>query len=233
MRSSGAEPDQPDQPDHVTLQGPFRQYVPNVLWMIINVFCLGLTFLQLRRLSLEVRGRGEAGCGKVRMYWIIAITHASFWSPLYLGTSTAWRSSQERRSLTDEVRPGQVSSVSSVIIWSFSTAGLPSPRLHTFPGEPRPPPHAGLQVTKNNFLNVWLSGRFGRERLAKLNDFQNCHAYHEGVSGQKMAETSQEEDQEKSDGNKHEVILEKTIDDNIPTFLDAEILQPELRVSRI
>ena len=66
--------------------------------------------------------------------------------------------------------------------------------------------------------------------------FQNCHAYHEGVSGQKMAETSQEmedEDQEKSDRNKHEVILEKTIDDNIPTFLDDEILQPELRVSRI
>ena len=69
--------------------------------------------------------------------------------------------------------------------------------------------------------------------MAKLNDFQNCHAYHEGVSGQKMAETSLEEDQEKSDGNKHEVILEKTIDDNIPTFLDDEILQPELRVSRI
>ena len=53
-----------------------------------------------------------------------------------------------------------------------------------------------------------------------------------------MPNTSQEiaaENQEKSDGNKHEVILEKTIDDNIPTFLDDEILQsePELRVSRI
>ena len=66
--------------------------------------------------------------------------------------------------------------------------------------------------------------------------FQNCHAYHEGVHGQKMPITSQEiedENQEKSDGNKHEVILEKTIDNNIPTFLDDEILQPELRVSRI
>ena len=66
--------------------------------------------------------------------------------------------------------------------------------------------------------------------------FQNCHAYHEGVHGQKMPKTSQEiedENQEKSDGNKHEVILEKTIDKNIPTCLDDEILQPELRVSRI
>lgn len=66
--------------------------------------------------------------------------------------------------------------------------------------------------------------------------FPNCHAYHEGVHGQKMPKTSQEiedENQEKSDGNKHEVILEKTIDNNIPTFLDDEILQPELRVSRI
>ena len=66
--------------------------------------------------------------------------------------------------------------------------------------------------------------------------FQNCHAYHEGVHGQKMPKTSQEiedENQEKSDGNKHEVILEKTIDNNIPTILDDEILQPELRVSRI
>ena len=75
-----------------------------------------------------------------------------------------------------------------------------------------------VTVVVVDFLNVWLSGRFGRERFAKLHDFQNCHAYHEGVSGQKMPETSQEiedEDQEKSDGNKHEVILEKTIEDNI------------------
>ena len=43
----------------------------------------------------------------------------------------------------------------------------------------------------------------------------------------------EDENQEKSDGNKHEVILEKTIDNNIPTLLDDEILQPELRVSRI
>ena len=91
------------------LQGPFRQYVPNVLWLIINVACLGLTFLQLRRLSLEV-GRRGGGEEKVRMYWIIAITHATFWSPLYLQTSTAWRSSQDRKSLTEEVTSGQVSS---------------------------------------------------------------------------------------------------------------------------
>ena len=70
--------------------------------MIINVFCLGLTFLQLRRLGLEV-GRRGGGEEKVRMYWIIAITHATFWSPLYLHTSTAWRSSQDRKSLTEEV----------------------------------------------------------------------------------------------------------------------------------
>ena len=79
--------------------------------MIINVFCLGLTFLQLRRLSLEVRGRGEAGCGKVRMYWIIAITHASFWGPLYLETSTAWRSSLHRRSVTVEVWSARLQSL--------------------------------------------------------------------------------------------------------------------------
>ena len=91
------------------MQGPFRQYVPNLLWLVINVFCLGLTFLHLRRLGQEMRGRGggegsQAGYEKVRMYWIIAITHASFWSPLYLQTSAAWRSSQDMRSLTDEVR---------------------------------------------------------------------------------------------------------------------------------
>ena len=46
----------------------------------------------------------------------------------------------------------------------------------------------------------------------------------------------EDENQEKSDGNKHEVILEKTLDNNdIPTFLAEEILQaePELRISRL
>ena len=74
------------------------------------------------------------------------------------------------------------------------------------------------------------------EGFAKLNDFQNCHAYHEGILGQKMLKTSQEieaENQEKSDGNKHEAMMEKTVDNDIPTFLADEILQPELRVSRI
>ena len=138
-----------------TLQGPFRQYVPNLLWLIINVFCLGLTFLQLRRLSLEVRGRG-GGEEKVRMYWIIAITHAAFWSPLYLQTSAAWRSSQDRRSLIDEVTAARP----SVIIWSIYTAGHPSSRLHTLPDKPSLAPHARLKVAKNNFINFWLSGRF-------------------------------------------------------------------------
>ena len=51
-----------------------------------------------------------------------------------------------------------------------------------------------------------------------------------------MPKTRQEieaENQGKSDGNKHEVIMEKMLDNDIPTFLDDEILQPELRVSRI
>ena len=156
MRSSGAEPDQPDQPDHVTLQGPFRQYVPNVLWMIINVFCLGLTFLQLRRLSLEGRRRGGGEEKKVRMYWIIAITHASFWSPLYLQTSAAWRSSQDRRSLSDEVRSARPWSLESHLYFT----GHPSPGLHTFSDKPSLAPHARLKVAKNNFINSWLPGRF-------------------------------------------------------------------------
>ena len=143
----------------VTLQGPFRQYVPNLLWMIINVFCLGLTFLQLRRLGREERGR-RGGQGKLRMYWIIAITHASFWSPLYLETGTAWRSSQDRKSVIDEVS----SAVSSVNISTLYTAGLPSPGLHTFPGQPSLAPHTGLQLAKNNFISLWLPGRFRRER---------------------------------------------------------------------
>ena len=67
------------------------------------------------------------------------------------------------------------------------------------------------------------------EGFAKLNDFQNCHAYHEGILGQKI----EAENQEKSDGNKHEVMMKKTVDNDIPTILADEILQPELRVSRI
>ena len=90
------------------MQGPFRQYVPNLLWLIINLACLALTFIHLRRLGQEMRRRGggegrQAGYEKVRMYWIIAITHASFWSPLYLETGTAWSSSQDRKSVIDEV----------------------------------------------------------------------------------------------------------------------------------
>ena len=142
------------------MQGPFRQYVPNLLWMIINVFCLGLTFLQLRRLSREVRGR-RGGEGKVRLYWIIAITHASFWSPLYLETSTAWGSSLDRRSVTDEVWSlVSQTAVSPSVILIIYTAALTSPGLHTFPGKPSLTPHARLKLEKNNFINLWLPGRF-------------------------------------------------------------------------
>ena len=158
MRSSGARPNRACYTMFVTLQGPFRQYVPNVLWLIINVFCLGLTFLQLRRLSLEVRRRGGGGEKKVRMYWIIAITHATFWSPLYLQTSAAWRSSQDRKSLTEEVtsvRPG----LFREIIWSFYTAGQSSPGLPPLPDKPRPAPPARHKATKSNFINLWLPGR--------------------------------------------------------------------------
>ena len=31
-------------------QGPYRHYVPNALWIIINIFCMFLTMLHLRRL---------------------------------------------------------------------------------------------------------------------------------------------------------------------------------------
>ena len=42
------------------LQGPARHYVSNALWIIINVFCLLVTFHQLRRLDTEYRGSQSA-----------------------------------------------------------------------------------------------------------------------------------------------------------------------------
>ena len=37
-------------PSCVTVQGPYRHYILNALWILINLLCIMLTLYQLRRL---------------------------------------------------------------------------------------------------------------------------------------------------------------------------------------
>ena len=128
------------EPDHVMLQGPFRHYVPNVLWTVVNVFCLALTFLQLRRLTLEVRQRrpaqrSQSSFERMRMYWIMASVHASCWAPLYLHT-TFWSSDRGggERSVTHQVRwhwQGETAvSVMKVVLHLALSHSFVNPLLH-------------------------------------------------------------------------------------------------------
>ena len=86
----------------------------NALWIIINVFCLLVTFHQLRRLDSEYRGSHTAEVSsaevrvsithddlvtmmmqgpvspRIRMYWAVSVVHAGCWLPLYCDTLIQW-----------------------------------------------------------------------------------------------------------------------------------------------
>ena len=52
------------------MQGPYRHYVPNALWITINIFCISLTIIHLRRLhshfsQLQPDSHNKVGSKKI------------------------------------------------------------------------------------------------------------------------------------------------------------------------
>ena len=103
----------------------------NALWIIINVFCLLVTFQQLRSLGQENKRRlalvpiedkevaclycnllhvtlshvqaevCEVGGQRIRVLWVVGLVHAACWLPLYTDTLVEWGSQQ--KTITHEV----------------------------------------------------------------------------------------------------------------------------------
>jgi len=104
------------QPSCPLVQGPGRHYVSNALWIIINIFCLIVTFYQLRRLDREYKQRQSvlvlsdfenerfAAMGaKIQMYWVVSCVHAACWVPLYCDTLIQWTSPDQSTTISHEV----------------------------------------------------------------------------------------------------------------------------------
>ena len=89
------------------MKGPGRHFVSNALWIIINMFCLIVTFYHLRRLDKEYKNKqtqltktsttttttttddeskSMMMSKRIKMYWILTSVHCISWLPLYTDT---------------------------------------------------------------------------------------------------------------------------------------------------
>ncbi|XP_033177113.1 uncharacterized protein LOC117236595 isoform X2 [Bombus vosnesenskii] len=90
------------------VHGPFRHYILNVLWIAINLICVGLTLIHLRKLhkdlakaNVEARsGAAEEhrkmrnylkrmereGVQRVKMFLVVTTAYVIFWGPLFFVT---------------------------------------------------------------------------------------------------------------------------------------------------
>jgi len=106
-----------NEPSCPLVQGPYRHYILNVLWIMINMLCMLLIIKQLHRLHKEFshknvkvssvksgyssdgRARlvsylasrvGKEGASKVRIFFAISFSYILFWGPLFTVTLVNW-----------------------------------------------------------------------------------------------------------------------------------------------
>ncbi|XP_043683336.1 uncharacterized protein LOC122636311 isoform X3 [Vespula pensylvanica] len=90
------------------VHGPFRHYILNVLWIVINIICVALTLFHLRKLhrdltkaNIEARSNAleeyrkmrnylrrmeQEGVQRVKMFLVITAAYVIFWGPLFFVT---------------------------------------------------------------------------------------------------------------------------------------------------
>merc|ERR1712004_421551 len=118
------------EPSCPLVQGPYRHYILNALWILINLLCIVLTLYQLRRLHRDfttminmqqspekfnvrpssnikeyIARMEQEGVARVKMFLVITVAYMIFWGPLFLVTlvNWSWEWKDAKKSMSHEV----------------------------------------------------------------------------------------------------------------------------------